>query len=408
MLDPKKVRAEFSWFKKHQNVIYFDNGATSLKPDCVVSAVAEYYQNFSTNPHNSDSNFANSLNARIYKCRENVARFINASTEEIIFTSGATESLNLFAFGLTHLISKNDEIIVPEIEHTSNLLPWLVLSKKTGCKLITIKEDKNLDWTKALLSKISSRTKIVSFASVSNLFGTSVSSKIIAKKIKKINPNIIVVVDGTQEIQHHKINLKQSGIDLFCFSGHKMFGPTGIGVAYISQRMQPTLEPLKYGGSMSLDFDIDKKTITYRHNYEKYEGGTQNVAGILGLHAAIDFVNRLGIENINKYEKELVQYLIKKLKTIKNLELINPKPTSPVVSFLIKGINPQDVAYYLGTKNIIVRSGVSCVDLVKQRKKTQSGFVRLSLSIYNRYTEIDRLITCLKQLKIGDVLVGLI
>lgn len=409
MLNNKQIRKEFSWFKNNSKMIYLDSGATSLKPDSVVEEICKYYKIYTFNPHNKNNNLSIDLNHKIFEIRTKIAKFLNCNANEIAFTSGATESLNLFAFGLSHLIKPKDEIIVPEIEHSSNLLPWLIVAKRNHAKLITITENEQANWTKELLSKITKKTRIVSFASVSNILGISVNSYKLAKEIKKINPNTIVIVDATQEVQHKKINLNNSVVDLLCFSAHKVFGPTGIGVAYISKKMQNILQPFKYGGDMYIDYNPNDLSASYLPCPNKFEGGTQNIAGIFGFGAAIDFINRLGIDNIQNYEKQLSIYFYKKIKTVKNVILGNKKNIgSPIIVFNIKNCNPQDVAYYLSIKNIIVRSGVSCANMLKHRSQFSSGYVRVSLSIYNNTKDIDFLIKALKEFKIGDSLVGLI
>ncbi|WP_033159666.1 aminotransferase class V-fold PLP-dependent enzyme [Mycoplasmoides alvi] len=408
MIDWKKIRNEFIWFKNNPNLIYFDSGATALKPNIVIDSIKEYYEIYSVNPHNTDTSFAQGLHEKIETSRQTIANFLNCHKDSIVFTSGATESLNLFAFGLMHLLTANDEIVVPDLEHASNLLPWIIVAKKTGAKLVHIHEDNNNNWVKNLLNKINYQTKIVSLSSISNLFGFSIDTKILIKKIKKINPNVIVIIDATQEVQHKKIDLQNLEIDLLAFSIHKIFGPTGVGIAYVSKKMQNILQPLKYGGGMYLDYDPKNLSVDLLSCPTKYEAGTPNVAGILGTKAAIDFVNQIGIENIHKYESELTDYLLKHLKKISNIELANKKVDSNVVSFNIKNTNPQDVAHYLSLNNIIVRSGVSCVNMLKHRKKNASGYVRVTLSIYNNINEIDQLIMVLKKFDIGDALVGLI
>lgn len=403
-----EIRKNFKWFSNNKNVIYFDNGATSLKPDCVIKAMNNYYEKLSLSSHNDDSSFTHKINLDIINIRKNVAKFLSCNESEIIFTSGATEALNLFAFGLFDYVKPNDEILIPEFEHASNLLPWLVLAKRKNAKVKIVKEDAEMQWEKNLLNMVNKKTKIVSFASASNLFGTAVNFNLLAKKIKKLNSEAIVIIDATQSIQHAKINLKNSSVDLLCFSSHKLFGPTGSGVAYIKKTIQSILLPYKFGGSMYKDFNPETLEIDYLKNPGKYEGGTPNIAAIYGLGAAIDFVNGIGLKTIQNMEKELLYYLVKNLKKNKKVELLKVDNKIPVVVFNIKNTSPQDVAYYLGRHNIIVRSGVSCANLVSHYSKTKQGFVRVSLMFYNKKQEIDFLIKTLKNFKVGDSLDGLI
>lgn len=403
-----EIRKSFKWFSNNKNMIYFDNGATSLKPDCVIKAINNYYEKLSSSSHNDDSSFAHRTNLDIINIRKKIAKFLNCNDDEIIFTSGATEALNLFAFGLFDYLKPNDEILIPEFEHASNLLPWLVLAKRKKAKIKIVKENAKMQWENNLLKMINKKTKIASFASASNLFGTAVNFNLLAKKIKKLNPKTIVIVDATQSIQHEKINLKNSFIDLLCFSSHKLFGPTGSGVAYIKKTIQSILLPYKFGGSMYKDFDPETLEIEYLNNPGKYEGGTPNIAAIYGLGAAIDFINSIGFKTIKSMEKKLLDYLVTNLKKNKNVELLKVDNKIPVVAFNIKNTSPQDVAYYLGRNNIIVRSGVSCANLVSHYSKTKQGFVRASLMFYNKRQEVDFLIKTLKNFKVGDSLDGLI
>lgn len=403
-----QIRKNFKWFSNNKNLVYFDNGATSLKPDCVIEAMNNYYEKLSSSSHNDDSFFTHQTNLDIIMIRKKVAKFLDCNDDEIIFTSGATEALNLFAFGLFDYLKNNDEILIPEFEHASNLLPWLVLAKRKNAKVKIVKENAQMQWENNLLKMVNKKTKIVSFASASNLFGTAVNFNLLAKKIKKINPKVIIAVDATQSIQHQKINLRNSTIDLLCFSSHKLFGPTGSGVAYIKKAIQSILLPYKFGGSMYKDFDPETLEIEYLNNSGKYEGGTPNIAAIYGLGAAIDFVNNIGFNVIIRLEKELLDYLVASLKKIANVQLLKVDNKIPVVAFNIKDVSPQDVAYYLGRHNIIVRSGVSCANLVSHYSKTKQGFIRASLMFYNKKQEIDFLIKTLKNFKVGDSLDGLI
>ena len=398
----EKLRKEFPWFSTNKGWCYFDSAATTLKPRYVLDKEREYYEKYGCNPHNSDSVFAWKTHKLIDESRNKVAELLNCSLNEIIFTSGATESLNLIANGLKKLVNKDDEVILTYLEHTSNILPWFELKKHTRSKLVWVGKNK-LPTEHDILSAITKRTKIVTFCDVSNILGNFIDCNLLAKKIKQYNPNIVVVVDAAQSLPHIKHDLKDSNIDFLAFSGHKMLGPTGIGVCYINEKWIPKIEPLKFGGGMNSIVNANKNTFTYAIGVNKFEGGTPNVAGIIGISAAITYLNKLGWNNISKHELELKHYFNKKVNSIKNIEYYNERSTHGIIFFNIKGVSSQDLANYLGSKKIIVRSGLSCAKASNISTNISSA-VRVSLYIYNTKKEIDYLIKILKNFKKGDEL----
>lgn len=398
----EKIRKDFPWFSNNKCWCYFDSGATSLKPKFVLDKEREYYEKFGCNPHNNDSLLAYKSHQLIKESREAVAKLLNCDSQEVIFTSGATESLNLVANGLSKYIKKNDEILLTYIEHTSNMLPWFNLSKKNQSKIVFVGKNK-IPNEKDILSALTKNTKVVAFCDVSNILGCYIDSNALAKKIKQYNKNIIVVVDATQSIPYIKHNLKNSDVDFLVFSGHKMLAPTGIGVCYMKKHWINKIDPLKFGGGMNSIVDPNKKTFTYADGVDKFEGGTPNVGGIYALGAAIKYLNKIGWDNIQKYEKELKEYFNKKVHVIKNFQYYNADYKLGLVYFNIKGISAQDLANYLGSKKIIVRSGLSCAKAANMSINVNSA-VRVSMYIYNSRKEIDHLIKILKDLKKGDVL----
>ncbi len=398
----KKLRKDFPWFSINKSWCYFDSAATTLKPKYVLDKECEYYEKYCCNPHNSDSLFAWHTHRLIDESRNNVAKLLNCSSNEIIFTSGATESLNLISNGLKKFIKKNDELVLTYLEHTSNMLPWFKLAQQTNSKLVWVGKNK-LPTQHDILSTLTKRTKIVTFCDVSNILGNFIDCNLLAKKIKQYNPNIIVVVDAAQSLPHIKHNLKDSNIDFLAFSGHKMLGPTGIGVCYINKKWIDKIDPLKFGGGMNSIVNATKNTFTYASGISKFEGGTPNVAGIIGIGAATTYLNKLGWNNISKHGLELKQYFNKKINSIKNIEYYNPQSHHGIVFFNIKGVSSQDLASYLGNKKIIVRSGLSCAKASNISTNIASA-VRISFYIYNTREEIDYLIKILKNFKKGDEL----
>lgn len=405
--DVEKVRAHFPFFKAHPEVIYLDSAATSLKPTTVLAATHDYYAKASLNPHNVDSVFADRLHTQLHQARAVAASFMGASVNEMIFTAGATDALNMFATGLDHFVDQTSEILVPVYEHTSNLLPWLMLAKRTQAKFVPLYELPGKDLAQALITNLNSRTKIVAFTAVSNLFGTQNDFVELATKIKMLSPQACVVVDATQAAPHGAFDLSTGAVDLLAFSAHKVFGPTGVGIGYISMRAQTFLAPSRYGGGMSAAFDVNTLTIKYRPFPECYEAGTPNVAGILGTAAALTFFQNLNPAAVVKHEQALTNHLIAGLKQLPGVTIANEHPDAPIVSFNLATWHPQDVARCLGQKNIIVRAGTACVDAIKTQSGAPHAYVRVSVAAYTTKAEIDTFLTALRDLKRTDVFTGL-
>ena len=404
-MDIKNIRTFFPWFKNNPGLIYFDTAATSLKPQCVIDKINYYYTHQSTNPHNTDSIFCHSIYQDVENARSTIANFINANANEIAFNSGATEGINLVANAIRSIIKPNDEIVLTYGEHASNLLPWINLANELNIKIKYIGSKNNYISVEDFKNALSPKTKLVAFANRFNLTGYRLNETEITNAIKDYNPNILVLIDATQSIQHSQVDVQKTKCDFLVFSGHKLFGPTGIGVLYIKQNLQNFIKPLRNGGGMN--FSIDESSYELIDNVHKYEGGTQNIAGILGLAAAVQFLQSIGYEQIQAHEKELSSYAIKKLSSIKQIIIYNSSYDSPIISFNYEGVFSQDLANYLGSKNIIVRSGLSCAKLYCKLIDT-SSLVRISLYVYNTKEEIDKLFEVLKNFKRGDELNGII
>lgn len=401
----KFIREFFPWFKNNPELIYMDSAATTLKPQCVIDRINYYYTNQSTNPHNIDSIFCYSLYQEIENVRTNIANFINANHDEIIFNSGATEGINLVANALRSILVSGDEILLTYGEHASNILPWINLAKELNIKIKYVENKNNIITIDDFKKALSHKTKLVAFASRFNLTGYKNDENLITKMIKDYNSKILVLIDATQSIQHAPIDIKKSNCDFLVFSGHKIFGPTGIGVLYIKKQIQNFIKPLRNGGGMN--FSISENNYELFDNVHRYEGGTQNIAGILGLGTAINFLKELGYEQIQNYEKELFEYAIKKLSLIKEITIYNKDSNSSIIAFNYKGVFSQDIGSYLGNNNVIVRSGASCAKLYHKIINT-SSLVRISLYVYNTKEEIDKLYDILKKFKKGDELNGIV
>ncbi len=388
----------FPWFKNNPDLVYFDSAATTLKVQIVIDRINEYYLNQSSNSHNTDSNFTNKVNIVIEEARKKTADFFNVDYNEIIFTSGATESLNMIASSLSELVSKDDEIILTHLEHASNLLPWYNLKDEHNLKIRFVDIDKIDLKPEDFLKHLTNRTKIVSFTAASNVLGNKINAKPIIEAIREFNKNIFICLDIAQVIQHYSVDLKDYDVDFAAFSCHKLFGPTGIGGAYIKKELATKIKPYKFGGGMNSN--IKKQKFDYKDNYSKFEGGTLNMAGIYGWLGSLEFINEIGYKNISKYEDKLINYAIEKLSKIENIIIYNLK-NSRIISFNIEGVFCQDLAGYLGTKGFIVRSGFSCAKLLNNVLNCD-GVVRISFSIYNTTEEIDKLFEVLKKFKKGD------
>ncbi len=389
-MNPKSIKTKFPFFKQNPNCVYLDNAATTQCPESVIKAMNEYSKN-KTNVHRGFYSPAAENTKKYKQSREEVADFIGAEADEIIFTSGATESLNNIARMLEPEINESDNIVVTISEHHSNLVPWQQLAEKVGCELrfIKIADDYKLDLSSAE-SKIDDDTKIVSFSYISNVLGIELPVEKIAALAYEVDA--YTVIDSAQAMSTKKIDVKNLGADLLGFSGHKIFGPTGIGVMYINKDLLEKLTPVEFGGGMV-------KTVTKHDsswlNYPlKFEAGTPNVSGAIGFGEAIKFVQKIGRSQISKYQKKLNKYLLKRLNQVKGVNILRPKIehlASGVTSFVIKDIHSHDIAGFLAEKSICVRAGHHCAIPLMDSLEIE-GVVRVSVSIYNNKDDIDKLI----------------
>lgn len=407
----KNIKLKFPYFYNQKDVIYFDNASTSIKPLDVINEINNYYSLYAINPNNI-SNYGYKLVEKIKKIRIKIAKFLNASSfNEIIFTPSATFSLNQIAYGLKELINKNDEIIITKLEHSSNILPWYNLSNESNAKIVFFDLKNGLIDVNKINKIITNKTKIVSFANVTNLFGYHDYNltKTIIQKIKSINKNILVIIDATQSIANHLIDVQDLDIDFLTFSAHKMLGPLGIGVLYGKKDLLVKLKPLVLGGGGNNSILLNN-IFSYNKLPYKLEAGTLNVASIFGLSKALDFINKLDIKKIEAYVENLRFYAVVQLKDKlkERIEIYNDNLSigSTIVLFNIKGINAQDVANFLGNfAKIIVRSGQHCARLAKNLNNKLFSSVRISFYFYNNKAEIDKLVKVLLNEKdfLGDI-----
>jgi len=396
----KDVRKDFPWLNKHPELIYFDSAATSLKPQSVIDAICDYYINYANNTHNADSAIAYKTTQRINDIRAKVATLFNARASNIVFTSGSTEGLNLIANGLGKILKPTDEVIISKLEHASNLLPWIVLNRDKKINLKFLPKN-DVPTVQDFLDAITPNTKVISVAAASNILGNQFDYFNLTQKVKKIRPDIIVVIDAAQYLPHSKMDVS-CGVDFIACSAHKLLGPTGLGCVYMKDEWVEKLQPLKYGGGMNESIGLDGFVPT--HGVEKFEGGTGPLAQIFGWDAAIDYLNNLGWDNITNYQHELKKYFVERIKELKNVDVYNLDTEFPIIFFNYKGVHAQDMASWLGTKGVICRAGLSCAKLSHYIVKTKAA-VRLSLYFYNTKEEIDKFINIMKSFKKGDEII---
>ncbi len=397
MLDVKKIRKDFKMLNglkmQGHNMIYFDNAATSLKPNCVIEAINEYYQEYCANAHRGDYDIAHKVDVKYEEARKVTAEFINAKENEIVFTSGTSMGLNIVAYGLMPLINENDEIIITEAEHASNVLPWFKVAKekKAIIKYIPLTTEGRVT-AENLRKVITNKTKVVSIAQVTNVLGYGCDIKAMSKIAHEFNA--LLICDGAQSVPHMKIDVKDLDVDFLCFSGHKMLGPTGIGVLYGKYSLLEKMDPLMSGGGMNTHFDMCGD-VGLQIPPLKFEAGTQNIEGAIGLAAAIKYLNEIGMENIEAQEKELKKYAIEKLKKLDNVILYNENSESGIITFNIKNVFAQDAGSYFNSKGICVRTGLHCAKILVSFLKTDAT-VRASLYFYNTKEEIDAFVEACK------------
>ncbi len=376
-------------------IIYFDSAATSLKPRQVIEAMDEYYYQYSANINRGDYKIGLKASEEYEKARAKVASFIHADNKkEIVFTKGATSSLNQIVFGfMNDYLNPSDEVLITKAEHASNILPWLELERKKKIKVVFVPLDDNHELQLETLKKyVTDKTKVISLAAVTNVVGDVRPIHEIGAFCKE--HNILFVVDGAQSVAHRKTDVKEDNIDFLVFSGHKMLGPTGIGVLYAKEKYLEAMRPLEYGGGMNQDFD-DNLEITYKDIPERLEAGTPPIAEAIGLKAAIEYLEKIGMDNIYQYECELKKYLLERIVSLNNAIIYNPNTPSGILSFNLKGIFSQDTSMFLDSFQICVRAGSHCAKALKDELNIKNT-CRISFYFYNTKEEIDKLIEVLK------------
>ncbi len=398
MIDLKKIRAEFPIFSHHPKLVYLDNAATTHKPQSVITAISDFYQKENTNIHRGIYPLAAQTTQKYEQVRNKVAQFLNApNSNNIVYTSGTTASTNLVAHSfLNTRLTKGDEVIISAMEHHANLIPWQMICKKNGANLSIIPMNKEGELDLVSFRKmISEKTKMVAIVHVSNSLGTvNPIEEIIEISHQK---NIPVLVDAAQSVAHYPIDVQALDVDFLTFSGHKLFGPTGIGILYGKEQYLSAMHPYQFGGDMIKNVTFEETT--FADVPQRFEAGTTNVAGVIGLGTAIDFVNQLDRRAIINYLNDLTLDATGKLLKINGLEIVGTaKNKSSIISFALRNIHPHDVATFLGTDHIAVRAGNHCTQPVMDYFNLP-GTTRASFTIYNQPEEVDFLVEKIKEIQ---------
>jgi cysteine desulfurase/selenocysteine lyase len=394
----REIREDFPALRQTvygKNLIYFDNGATSQKPQYVIDAINKYYSKDNANIHRGVHHLSQKATNEYEASRKTIATYINAKhTHEIIFTKGTTDSVNLVAYSFGQLLQKGDEVIISAMEHHSNIVPWQMLCERVGCvlKVIPINKKGEIIYDE-YLQLLSDKTKLVAVTHISNSLGTINPIKKMIDEAHKVGAKALI--DGAQSIQHTKIDVQALDCDFYVFSGHKVFGPTGIGVLYGKEALLNKMPPYQGGGDMILKVTFEKTT--YNELPFKFEAGTPHIAGAICLGKAIEYLNQFNIEDLERHELELADYATDLLLTFEGLHIIGEsKKKTSVVSFVVDGIHPFDLGTLLDKQGIAVRTGHHCTQPIMDFYKIP-GTVRASFAFYNTKEEIDTFIGALEK-----------
>lgn len=395
-------REDFSMCQK--NLIYFDNGATTLKPNILMDALAGYYKEYTANAHRGDYDTSLLVDKKYEQTRSLVRDFIHAKSErEIVFTSGTTDSLNRIIFGFfKYYLQESDEVLLTKSEHASNILPWFELQEEKKFSIRYIALDKEYKVTLENVKKaITEKTKVISIAHVTNVVGD-------IRPIEEIieyahQKNILVVVDGAQSVPHMPYDVQKMDIDFLAFSAHKMCGPTGVGILYGKEKLLNNMRPTSFGGGMNASFTSDGVRI-YDDIPRLFEAGTPNIAGVIAFGEVIRYLQKIGMDTIQKKEVELREYAIKRLKEIDNIILYNTNSESGIITFNYSEVFAQDLAIYLNKYHICVRAGNHCAKILKEELGIKNT-CRMGLYFYNTKEEIDTLIDVLKNPHLKDEII---
>ena len=400
MFDVSKIRERFPILKREVNgrdLVYFDNGASTQKLQSVIDTVSNYYKEENSNVHRGVHFLSGLATDKFEESREVLRKFIGAKYDhEIIFTKGTTDSINLVANGFRSLLKKGDEIIISELEHHSNIVPWQMCCEYSGAvlKVIPLKENGELE-IRIFESLLSKKTKLVALSHISNSLGTINPIKEFIEKSHKVGARILI--DGAQAASHIPLNMQELDVDMYCFSAHKMYGPTGVGVLYGKEDILNEIPPYQGGGEMIKDVSFEKTT--YACLPHKFEAGTPNIAGVIAFKSAIEFISELGFNTIAEHENYLLEYATQEILKIEGVKIYGTsEKKSGIISFNIEGIHPYDIGVLLDKMGVAIRTGHHCTQPIMERFNIP-GTARISLAIYNTKEEIDVCIESIKKAK---------
>ncbi len=397
MFEVSKIRELFPILKREVNgrdLVYFDNGASTQKLQSVIDTVSNYYKEENSNVHRGVHFLSGLATDKFEETREVIRKFIGAKfNHEIIFTKGTTDSINLVANGFRYLLKKGDEIIISELEHHSNIVPWQMCCEHSEAvlKVIPLKDNGDLEISK-FESLLSNKTKLVALSHISNSLGTINPIKKFIEKSHKVGAKVLI--DGAQAASHMPLNMQELDVDMYCFSAHKMYGPTGVGVLYGKEDILNKIPPYQGGGEMIKDVSFEKTT--YACLPHKFEAGTPNIAGVIAFKSAIEFISDLGFNTIAEHENYLLKYATQEILKIEGVKIYGTsEKKSGIISFNIEGIHPYDIGVLLDKMGIAIRTGHHCTQPIMERFNIP-GTARISLAIYNTKEEID---ICMKSIK---------
>ncbi len=387
------LRSDFPLLEKNQEMVYLDSAATSIKPIQVINKINEYYTDYGVNVHRGVYNLSAKATNEYENIRKVVARFINCKPQEVVYTKGTTNGLNMLANMLKDSIEENDEIVVSKLDHHSLVMPWQEIAKEKKAKLIFVELDENNKITLDNFKKVlTNKTKIVNITYVSNVLG-------VVNPVKELTnlaheKNAIVICDGAQAVPHMKTDVKDLDVDFLAFSSHKMMGPTGSGILYGKYDLLNKLNPVEFGGDMNDGVEMYEST--FKDAPEKFEAGTPNIEGVIGLKPAIEYLEKLGMDNVHKHSLKLAKYVVEHIKDNEMIDLYTKNPESGIVTFNLKGIHPHDTATFLSSYNMCVRAGHHCAQLITKHLGC-TGTVRASFYIYNTLDDAKKLVDAINK-----------
>ena len=396
------IKSQFPLFSKHPHLVYLDSGATTLKPQVVIDKMMEYYTDYSANIHRGVYTISDRASSEDEAVRGIVKRLINASQEaEIVFTCGTTEAINWVSHGWgEQSLKKGDEVVITQMEHHANMVPWQMVCQKMGATLKYAKiNDQFLISNDQWKNLINKKTKMVAITAVSNVLGTINDIEKITTIIKSINPKTLVLVDGAQAMAHEVVDVQNWGVDFLAFSGHKVYGPTGVGVLWGRKDLLDNMEPWRYGGGMIREVTWDKTE--FRNSPDRFEGGTMPIAEVIGLGKALEWLSSIGWEEILDHEKMIVCYALDQLLAVEGLQVFGPQAREQragVFSMALNGVHPHDVSEILNRVDVCVRSGHHCAQPLHKKLGIEASF-RASIGIYTSKEDIDCLVKGLAEVK---------